>query len=60
VLKMDSAPVKNAPTFQAFETSGGARIFRIPMKVFPELWAYAYLVLVDDSIVLIDTGSGFG
>jgi glyoxylase-like metal-dependent hydrolase (beta-lactamase superfamily II) len=57
---MDRAPAKTAPTFQVFETTGGARIFRIPMKVFPDLWAYAYLVLVDDSIVLIDTGSGFG
>jgi glyoxylase-like metal-dependent hydrolase (beta-lactamase superfamily II) len=46
--------------FQAYETSGGAHIFRIPMKVFPNLWAYAYLVIVDDMIVLIDTGSGFG
>jgi glyoxylase-like metal-dependent hydrolase (beta-lactamase superfamily II) len=30
------------------------------MKVFPDLWSYAYLVLQDDYIVLIDTGSGFG
>ena len=57
---MSSLPTKTPPTFQSFETSGGARIFRIPLKVFPDLWAYAYLVLVDDYIVLIDTGSGFG
>jgi glyoxylase-like metal-dependent hydrolase (beta-lactamase superfamily II) len=50
----------HSATFQAFKTSGGARVFRIPLKVFPDLWAYAYLVLVDDSVVLIDTGSGFG
>ena len=47
-------------TFESFETRGGARIFRIPMHVFPDLWAYAYLVLVKDQVVLIDTGSGFG
>ena len=47
-------------TFQTFESSGGGRIFRIPMHVFPDLWAYAYLVLVDDHVALIDTGSGFG
>ena len=54
-------PTTKAPhTFQSFETSGGAHIFRIPMRAFPDLWAYAYLVLVDDFIVLIDSGSGFG
>ena len=57
---MDIPSIKTLYTFQTFETTGGARIFRIPMKVFPDLWAYAYLVLVDGSIVLIDTGSGFG
>jgi glyoxylase-like metal-dependent hydrolase (beta-lactamase superfamily II) len=57
---MAAVSVKTSPTFQTFETSGGACIFRIPMKVFPDLWSYAYLVLVDDYIVLIDTGSGFG
>lgn len=57
---MDIHSTKPPYTFQAFETSGGARIFRIPMNVFPDFWAYAYLVLVDGSIVLIDTGSGFG
>jgi glyoxylase-like metal-dependent hydrolase (beta-lactamase superfamily II) len=51
---------KNPYTFQTFTTSGGARIFRIPMSVFPDIWAYAYLVMVEDLIVLIDTGSGFG
>jgi len=57
---MDTPSEKILYTFQAFESSDGARIFRIPMNVFPYLWAYAYLVLVDGSIVLIDTGSGFG
>ncbi|MCX6039062.1 MAG: MBL fold metallo-hydrolase, partial [Chloroflexi bacterium] len=57
---MDIHSTKIPYTFQTFETTGGARIFRIPMNVFPDLWAYAYLVLVEDAIVLIDTGSGFG
>lgn len=47
-------------TFAKFETSGGALVYRIPMRAFPNFWVYAYLVLVDDYIVLIDTGSGFG
>ncbi len=57
---MDNLSAKPIHSFQEFETRGGARIFRIPMKVFPDLWANAYLVLVKDAIVLIDTGSGFG
>jgi glyoxylase-like metal-dependent hydrolase (beta-lactamase superfamily II) len=57
---MNFPSTKTPHTFQTYETSGRAHIFRIPMKVFPELWAYAYLVLVDGSIVLIDSGSGFG
>jgi glyoxylase-like metal-dependent hydrolase (beta-lactamase superfamily II) len=57
---MVAVSAKTPPTFLSFETSGGALVFRIPMKVFPDLWSFAYLVLVDDHIVLIDTGSGFG
>jgi glyoxylase-like metal-dependent hydrolase (beta-lactamase superfamily II) len=57
---MAAAPTQTSPAFQSFETSSDARIFRIPMKVFPDLWSYAHLVLVDDYVVLIDTGSGFG
>jgi len=57
---MDIHSTKIPYTFQTFETTGGARIFRIPMNVFPDFWAYAYLVLVDGHTVLIDTGSGFG
>jgi len=57
---MDNRAPKILHTFQSFETSGGGRIFRIPMKTFPDLWGYAYLVLVEDAIVLIDSGSGFG
>jgi glyoxylase-like metal-dependent hydrolase (beta-lactamase superfamily II) len=57
---MAAVPAKISPAFRSFETSAGARVFRIPMKVFPDLWSYAHLVLVDDFVVLIDTGSGFG
>ncbi len=45
-------------TFSSFESSGGANIYRIPLEVFPNFWAYAYLVTVNEFIVLIDTGSG--
>ena len=60
VLIMARPFPKTPHTFQTFETTSGARIFRIPMNVFPDLWAYAYLILVAGSLVLIDTGSGFG
>jgi len=47
-----------------FESAGGARIFQIPMQVFPGLSGYAYLVLLEEAgeayRVLIDSGSGFG
>lgn len=45
-------------TFAMFETSGGARIFRLPLEAFPGFWAYVYVVQKDDFCVLIDTGSG--
>ena len=53
------------PDIKTYETSGGARIFQIPVQDFPMLWGQVYLVLLDDVSgeqyrVLIDTGSGFG
>ncbi len=44
---------------QIFESSQGARIAQLPLNAFPDFWVYAYLVLVDDYRVLVDTGSGF-
>ena len=43
-----------------FQTSEGAKIFQIPLNAFPGFWDYAYLVLIDDYKVLIDTGSNWG
>ncbi len=43
-----------------YETSSGYSIYQIPIEAFPGLWTFAYLVLHQDYIVLIDTGSGFG
>ncbi|MCP4141484.1 MAG: MBL fold metallo-hydrolase [Chloroflexi bacterium] len=58
---MQSVPVTKSPhTFAEFTTQKAARIYRIPMLAFPNFWVYAYLVFVDEMIVLIDTGSGFG
>ena len=57
---MTEPAVKIAQTFQVFATSSGARIFRLPVRAFPFLEVYAYLVLIEERIVLIDTGSGFG
>ncbi len=45
-------------TFAKFETSSGAKIHRIPLEVFPNFWAHAYLVQKDEYRVLIDCGSG--
>ena len=57
---MQPPSTKTLHAFAEFTTQKGARIYRIPMQAFPGFWAYAYLVFVDDLIVLIDTGSGFG
>lgn len=46
------------PSFATFETSNGATIYRIPLEAFPNFWAYIYIVLKDDYLVLIDCGSG--
>jgi glyoxylase-like metal-dependent hydrolase (beta-lactamase superfamily II) len=45
-------------TFAVFETSGGAKIHRIPLEAFPNFWAYVYVVQKDETRILIDSGSG--
>jgi len=45
-------------TFAFFETSGGAKIHRLPLEAFPNFWAYVYIVQKDEYCILIDTGSG--
>ena len=45
-------------TFATFASSGGAKIHRIPLEVFPNFWAYGYVVQKDAYCVLIDAGSG--
>jgi glyoxylase-like metal-dependent hydrolase (beta-lactamase superfamily II) len=52
--------VKTDHRIETFSTSGGGRIYRLPLEAFPGFWAYAYWVHVDDYRVLIDTGSGYG
>lgn len=58
---MSNIPTTKSPhTFAKFITTHGARIYRLPLEAFTNFWVYAYLVFVDDQIVLIDTGSGSG
>lgn len=52
--------VSDKGSFRPYETADRTPIFALPLEVFPDFWAYAYLVLVDDFRVLIDAGSGFG
>jgi glyoxylase-like metal-dependent hydrolase (beta-lactamase superfamily II) len=44
-------------SFVVFE-SGGAKIFRLPLRAFPHFWAYAYVVQHDRDTFLVDVGSG--
>jgi glyoxylase-like metal-dependent hydrolase (beta-lactamase superfamily II) len=43
-----------------YDTSTGVRIFRLPVEVFTQYYAYAHLVVHDGAMTLIDVGSGFG
>jgi glyoxylase-like metal-dependent hydrolase (beta-lactamase superfamily II) len=45
-------------TFATFDSSDGAKVHRLPLEVFPDFWAYAYVVQKNEYCVLIDTGSG--
>jgi len=45
-------------TSALFETSGGAKIHRLPLEAFPGFWAYVYVVQKNDYCILIDSGSG--
>lgn len=45
-------------TFATFESSSGARIYRLPLEAFPNFWAYAYVVQKDNYQILVDAGSG--
>ena len=65
VQALDPILLPDHPPLRAFGTSSGARIFQLPLELFPGFWGYAYLVLVDAADgsplrVLIDCGSGFG
>lgn len=56
---MPATPTTKSPhTFAKFTSKQGARIYRLPLEAFPHFWVYAYLVFVDDRIVLVDTGAG--
>lgn len=45
---------------EQFISAEGARIYRIPLVLFPEMRGYAHLIIVDDELNLFDVGSGFG
>jgi glyoxylase-like metal-dependent hydrolase (beta-lactamase superfamily II) len=45
---------------QAFISREGARIYRIPLELFPTLQGFAHVVVAGDLRALIDVGSGFG
>src|SRR5262245_184407 len=47
------------PEVRRFESSSGARIYRITCDAFPGLIVHVYLLLEAGPPTLIDTGSGF-
>ncbi|MGQ9888994.1 MAG: MBL fold metallo-hydrolase [Aggregatilineales bacterium] len=48
------------PPIERFDSSSGARIYRIPVQAFPPLLAYCYVILDAGPPTLVDSGSGFG
>ncbi|HEX6035349.1 MAG TPA: MBL fold metallo-hydrolase [Anaerolineales bacterium] len=50
--------MREKATFTSFETTGAAKIHRIPLEAFPDFWAYVYVVQKIEYCVLIDAGSG--
>lgn len=47
------------PDVEEFVASNGARIYRLPLEVFPQYLGFAYAVVHKDVITLVDTGSGY-
>jgi glyoxylase-like metal-dependent hydrolase (beta-lactamase superfamily II) len=47
-------------TVEVFCTRRGARIYRIPLELFPDLTGFVHLVLAEGFAALVDVGSGFG
>lgn len=43
-----------------YRTRRGARIYRLPLRLFPGLTGYAHLILADGLAALVDAGSGYG
>ncbi len=52
--------MSSLPPIQRFQSSNGARIYRIPLEAFPGFIVYSYVVLEAGVPTLIDVGSGFG
>lgn len=50
--------MKSLPAVEAYTTSEGAMVFRLPLQVFAGYFAYAHLIILDDAYILVDTGSG--
>lgn len=48
------------PSLVHMRSSGGAQVFGLPLEVFPKFIGYAYVVVSDDKVYLIDSGSGLG
>lgn len=41
-----------------YRTAGGVDLYRLPVRLFPELDGYVYLIVADGHRILVDAGSG--
>lgn len=49
-----------SPEVEAYCTHQGARIYRLPLHLFPGFWGHAHVICKDRLAILVDVGSGFG
>ena len=45
---------------EVYRSGKGARIYRLPLEVFPGMVGYSHLVYSGEVVALVDVGSGFG
>jgi glyoxylase-like metal-dependent hydrolase (beta-lactamase superfamily II) len=51
---------KDRPQVDAYHSSNGSRIYRIPLDLFPGLQGYAHILFTENIVAIVDVGSGFG
>ncbi len=46
------------PEVEVYRSGGDARIYRLPLALFPGFWGYSHLVCAGEIVALVDVGTG--